>query len=269
MEAEMGCAAVGALASGIIGSGAAKDAARVQKQAADEAVAAQQAQFAQIQDNLRPFMTGGTNALNSLEWGLGTGGVQPTTGLGAGQSAGGLVAPFQPTMAQLEQTPGYQFTLKQGLESTQNSYAAKGLASSGAAMKGAANYAEDLASTTYQNQFNNYLAQNLQQYNMLAGLTNIGENAAAQLGSFGQRSVEQENQYATSGAAASAAGMTGSANALTGALGDIGTIGQRDALLYAINPNGIFGKDRPKTDVSLGPGSSSGVTVNLGFPFKL
>ena len=41
-----------------------------------------------------------------------------------------MSAPFAPTMAQLASTPGYQFTLDQGLKATQNAYAAQGLAGS-------------------------------------------------------------------------------------------------------------------------------------------
>lgn len=57
----------------------------------------------------------------------------------------------------LEQTPGYQFTKSQGLQATQNGFAAKGLGSSGAAMKGAAQFATGLADQTYETRLNDYL----------------------------------------------------------------------------------------------------------------
>ncbi len=73
--------------------------------------------------------------------------------------------------AALEATPGYQFTLGQGLKATQNSYAAKGLGSSGAAMRGAADYATGLSGATYEqrlqdylNNYNNQFTNNLNAY---------------------------------------------------------------------------------------------------------
>lgn len=98
----------------------------------------------------------------------------------------------QNMLGTLEKTPGYQFTLGQGLESVQNGYAARGLGSSGAAMKGAANYAEGLAQNTYQGMFNNYL-----------NLLGVGANAAAGQGS-----------NLIGGANAQAAGLVGASNSL-------------------------------------------------------
>lgn len=100
------------------------------------------------------------------------------------QALPGLTKPFAPTMDELSKTPGYQFALDQGLKSTQNSYAAKGLGVSGAAMKGAADYAEGLAGQTYQNAFQNDLATKSQIYNMLYNPVQLGANAAA--GAAGQ-----------------------------------------------------------------------------------
>jgi hypothetical protein len=111
--------------------------------------------------------------------------------------------------------------------------------------KSLANYAEGLASTTYQQQFTNYLTQNQQIYNMLSGQVGTGENAAAATAGVGQTAAGQSanalltgsGQYGsatTAGAAATAAGVTGAANALG-----------NSALLYGI----------------LGGGQSSGAMV--------
>ena len=87
---------------------------------------------------------------------------------------------FAPTMENLEKTPGYKFILDQGLKAVQNSYAAQGLGTSGAAMKGAADYAEGLASTTYQNQFKNwYDEQNLALDNYNKQTVNLLQQAGA------------------------------------------------------------------------------------------
>jgi hypothetical protein len=115
------------------------------------------------------------------------GGFSPFTTLGGQTSATlgmmmpSLTASFNPTMKQLENTPGYQFTLGQGLKATTNANSAMGLADSGVQGKGIANYAEGLAGTTFEQQFQNYLQQKQQQYNLLMGPTQLGAQAQGQV----------------------------------------------------------------------------------------
>lgn len=191
-----GLGAAGGIASSVIGS-------KAQTSAANNANALQQGMFDKTQANLAPFISGGAGAFGQLN---------QLTGPG-----GSLIQPFSPTMDQLSKTPGYQFALDQGLKATQNSYAAKGLGSSGAAMRGAADYAEGLAGTTFQNQFDNYLRNNMQVYNMLLGQSQVGGNAAAGLGTIGQGTGAQMGQNligagnAQAGAAVNAANSVGNA----------------------------------------------------------
>jgi len=233
------------LAGASMQSNAIQSAAQQQAAAAQQAQASQMAMFNQVQQNISPFMQGGQTALQQL---------QGLTGTGAGGNplTAPLTTPFQPTMEQLEQTPGYQFSLGQGLKATQNSYAAQGLGASGAAMKGAANYAEGLAGTTYQQQFQNFqqgfqnnLTQNAQIANILQNQVNMGANSAAGLSSAGIQSQGMANQALMSGAAASAAGTVGQANALagglTGATSSLGSGATNYALLNMMQNNGMFG----------------------------
>lgn len=67
----------------------------------------------------------------------------------------------------LSQMPGYQFLLDQGQKATQNGFAAQGLGSSEAAMKGGISFAEGLAGTSLQ-----------QQFDMLMKQAGLGEQAA-------------------------------------------------------------------------------------------
>lgn len=226
-----GIGAAGSIGSALIGSSAASSAADEQLQAAQLASQTTMSMFNTEQKNLAPFMNAGTSALSAL---------QGLTGTDAGGNGmGALTQPFQPTMQQLESTPGYQFTLQQGQQATQNSYAAQGLGQSGAAQKGAAQYAENLASTTYQQQFSNYLSQNQQIYNMLGGLVQTGEGAATNTANMGMQATAQSNNYLTSGAAAGAAGTIGSANALAGGIsGATGALGNY-ALLSQLS--GMYG----------------------------
>jgi hypothetical protein len=124
--------------------------------------------------------------------------------------------------ATLEQTPGYQFNLNQGLKSVQNSAAARGLGNSGAALKGAASYATGLADSTYQNQFNNALsnanlglASRQQSYNQLMGISQLGESAGAQTGAYGTQTAQSVGQNTIAGGTAQAAGLNGAANSLS------------------------------------------------------
>lgn len=208
-----GLSAAGGLASAFIGSNAATSAANTQAQAAANAQAQTMQMFKTIQQNLQPFQQAGSAALPGLE---------NLLGLGSNGTAG--------ILTQLQQTPGYQFALQQGLQATQNSYAAQGLGQSGAALKGAANYAEGLAGTTYNNVFNNFLST--------AGL---GVGATEALGNFASGTQSSINQLIGTQAAAQAAGTVGSANAISGGISNaLGGISQA-ALLMGLNSSGMFG----------------------------
>lgn len=164
--------AVAVIGAGALSAGAsifgAQSAANAQENAASQASATQLQMFEQMQKNLAPYMKTGTNANNLL-----------TSALPS------LTAPVTMSQTALQQTPGYQFNLYQGEKSLQNGYAARGLGTSGAAMKGAANYATGLANSTYQNQFNNAVTNKQLAYNMLSGQQSLGENAAAGVGNAG------------------------------------------------------------------------------------
>jgi hypothetical protein len=108
-------------------------------------------------------------------------------------------AQFAPTQAALEATPGYQFNLSQGTKAVQNSATAAGLGVSGPALQAGTNYASGLASTTYNQQLQNYLGQNQQDYNMLTGMVNQGTQGA----------LQQGNQITGTGQAIAGFGMQG------------------------------------------------------------
>lgn len=138
-----------------------------------------------------------------------------------GQAAGGelmnrikeLTTPISMTEDQLQKTPGYQFNLTQGLKSVQNSAAARGLGTSGAALKGASTFATGLADSTYQNQFNNAVTNQTNAYNRLYNLVNTGENAAAQTGTAGTAAANTaaSAQIGAGNAQAAASNATGAA----------------------------------------------------------
>lgn len=176
--------------SGIQASNASKRAAQVQADAATLASNRQLDQYNDTKENLAPFIAAGTESLGTAKNLLGLPGTN-----GAPDAVG--------IQAALEATPGYQFTRDQGLKSVQNGYAAQGLASSGAALKGAAQFATGLANTTYEQRLQDYL-----------GLAGGGLGAAEAQGQQGISANYTANQFSTSGAAATAAGIVGSTNAM-------------------------------------------------------
>lgn len=235
---------IGSIVSGIIGSGAAQGAASTQANASLAALA-------DIQALLKPFVGAGTSALGNLQALTGT---TP----GGNPLTAALTAPFQPTMQQLAQTPGYQFTLQQGEQAITGNYAGTGLAGgtqgigtgspittvSGPLGKALTSFAQGTATQTYQQQFSNYLAQNQQIYNMLAGQVGTGESAAAGVGSATGSLVPAAGQ-------ALASGTIGSANAISGAVGGATSAGSNAALLLALANSGMF---TPAGSTATGPG---------------
>lgn len=150
--------------SAILGAGASIFAANTQAKAAQNATNAQMSMFQQGSQQLQPFINLGKSTSNQLSAAL-----------------PGLGATFNPTMQDLENTPGYQFTLDQGMKSLESQQSALGLAGSGAEAKGLQQYTTGLASQTFQQQFENYLQQKQQQYNMLYQPTQLGASAGASL----------------------------------------------------------------------------------------
>lgn len=192
--------ATAVVGAGVIGAGAsiysANKAASAQESATQTAANTAMTQFNTVQGNLQPYMQAGNNAETTLT------NILPQ-----------LTAPVTMDESTLQQTPGYQFNLTQGLKSVQNSAAARGLGVSGAALKGASTFATGLADSTYQNQFANAVTNQTNAYNRLMGVVQTGEAAAAGTGVpasvAGQTAANA--QIAGGNAAAAGANATGSA----------------------------------------------------------
>lgn len=162
---------------------------------------------------LSPYATSGSKSIDLLMSYL-QGDAAQRAGIGGGGAS--LISTFAPTMAQLEQTPGYQFILAQGTKAAQNAAAAKGLGSSGNAIQGGVDYAAGLASTTFQQQLQNYLAQNQQAYNMLYGPGALGAQAAQGIASAATGAGQQIGGAAMGAGTSLGQGIMGAGNALAG-----------------------------------------------------
>lgn len=274
-------AAVGTIAGAVISGSASKSAADTQAQAAEDAAHLQNDQWNQTQANLKPYMQLGSSSISPLLSAMGYNVTQNSDGTYSyngtnsnnilQQKYGNFTAP---TAAQAQSTPGYSFTLNQGLKSVQNSAAARGLGTSGAALKGASTYATGLADSTYNDVYNralstynanantfqtnyNSAANNV---NRLSGLVGNGQNAAATNGTLGAAAAGNIGNTLMSGANAQASGTVGSANALSSALSGAGNT----ALTYGLLSNNAGGGNSANAQVAAADpwANSSGPGIN-------
>jgi hypothetical protein len=173
---------------------------------------------------LSPYSTAGTKSMDLLMSYL-QGDAAQKAGIGGGGAS--LISTFAPTMEQLEQTPGYQFAREQGLGATAGTYAGKGMGKSGMATRGAAEYATGLASTTFQQQLQNYLEQNKLAYNMLFQPTQLGAGAAQSLAGAATSAGQLIGNAAMAGGTSLGQGIMGAGNALAaGTQAGFGALGQ-------------------------------------------
>lgn len=151
---------------GIASMFGASQAAKAQTKAAEKATAAQKEMFGVAADQLSPFIQTGAGAGSNI-----TAALQDPY----------FTKPISYTLADLEATPGYQFIRDQGLKSIQNGYAARGLGSSGAAMKGAADWATGRALSTWKDVLGMDLQQRNEIFNRFMAPFGTGASAAGAL----------------------------------------------------------------------------------------
>lgn len=171
-------------------------------------------------NELQPFLSNGTGASNTLATDLGTNGNTGAAGYGS------LTAPFNPS--NLQNTPGYQFSLSQGNNALTNSEAAAGNLDSGAALKAAQQFGQGLASTTYNTAFNQDLATKQNTEQALAGQANSGLIAGNIVG-------DVNNNIGNAGAK----GTTSQANNITTTLANL-LSGSGTKRVIGQNPDGTL-----------------------------
>jgi hypothetical protein len=125
---------------------------------------------------------------------------------------GSLSTPFGQTNWQMD--PGYQWQLQQGQEALDRSAAAKGMTLSGAQQKAISGYNQGMASTGYQQAYNNYNNDQTTLYNRLAGVAGTGQTATNMTGQLGAGMANQVSSNQLGAGNAQAAGYIGGANAI-------------------------------------------------------
>lgn len=149
----------------------------------------------------------------------------PATDSNAGSSAGVgndprfgmLTRPFG--MADFQESPAYQFNLEQGRRAIENAASKNKTLYAPQTLQDIGRYSQGVASNEFQNAFSNYNTNLNNIWSRLYAMSGSGQNAAAQLGGFGTTVAGNMGNDITSGAAASAAGRVGSANAISGGVG--------------------------------------------------
>jgi hypothetical protein len=200
---------LGNVAGAIIGGKSAKKAAGIQADAATYAADLQKEQFDKQVELQAPFREAGLTAQNKL---------LDYMGLSAG--AGGKYAKDF-SMADFQQDPGYAFRMSEGLKALDRTAASRGGMLSGAALRGATRYGQDMASQEYTNAFNRYQTNRANQLNPLQSLMGSGQTSANTLGQAGQAYASNAGNAYMNAADARASGYMGAANSWQNALGGI------------------------------------------------
>lgn len=199
--------------------------AMLQAQQAQQAQAMQERMYREGIERMEPFRQGGVAATNRMLELYGIGGDKNASGYGS------YARPF--SMADYQADPGYAFRVQQGQQAIDRSAAANAGLQSGAALKAAARFGQDMGSQEYGNAYNRFLQQRQFQMQSLQGLASPGAQMAstgAQIGAqtgqniantmmMGAQALGQG--YENAGQARASSYM-GGASALSGALNGIG-----------------------------------------------
>jgi hypothetical protein len=210
-----------AILGGAIAASGSRSAAGTQAAAAQQGIDAQERMFNRQTELQEPFRKAGEEALNKLI---------------------PLASNYTPFgMNQFQQDPGYAFRLSEGMKSLDRTAAARGGLLSGATLKGAQRYGQDLGSQEYQNAFNRYQIERNAQLNPLQSLAGVGQTATNTLtGAAGQMGQNLATGYGNV-ANARASGYVGGTNALTSALGTGLNYMQNQQLIGRLPSNNSLG----------------------------
>jgi hypothetical protein len=193
---------------------AAKSAAQTQADAAGRASAQEYAMYQQSREDLAPYRESGYTALKDIE------GMKPF-----------LKAQFGPDQFAQYLDPSMAFRQRIGTQATERLANVGGGAISGNTMRALTDYGQNLASTEYGNAFGRFQTERSNIYNTLANIAGMGQGAVNTGVNAGQNYASQLTGLTTGSAAAQAAGTVGSANAYSGALGNVGNMAFLSSLM--------------------------------------
>jgi hypothetical protein len=141
------------------------------------------------------------------------------------------------SMQDFQADPGYAFRMTEGLKGLDRQAAARGGLISGAALKGAQRFGQELGSQEFTNAFNRFQTNRANRLNPLQSLAGVGQTTAQNLATQGQQFGSNVGNLALEGANARASGYVGQANAMNQSLGNMANaIGQGVGMYNFMNP---------------------------------
>lgn len=201
--------ATAVIGAGVLGAGAqiygANRAAQTQSANAERVAGIQQDQYKQTREDLAPYRALGTDASGRMTARLSE-----------------LTTPISVNPDDFQNSDYYKFLETQGQRGVTNSAAARGLASSGAALKGAAAFSKGLASTEWKSNFEMKRANTSDAYSRLKGLIDTGAGASAQTGKLGEQAAYNSGVALTGGANAEAAASNRIGSSISNLASNIG-----------------------------------------------
>lgn len=201
--------ATAVVGSAVIGAGAsiwsANKAADTQSENAQRVADMQQQQYQQSRSDLSPYRDIGADASGRL-----------TSRLSE------LTTPISVNPDDFLNSDYYKFLETQGQKAVTNSSAARGLGSSGAALKGAAAFAKGLNSQEWKSNFEMQRANKTDAFSRLKSLVDTGQTAAAGGGALGAEAAKNAGTALTGGANAEAAAYNSIGSSVSKAASDLG-----------------------------------------------
>jgi len=252
----IGASAVTGLAGAFMSANAAENAAEAQSNAAMQQANIQKQMFDKQIELQEPFRQGGLAAQNRLLTYLGLPG-----GEAKSPDYGMYNRDFN--MQDFQADPGYAFRMSEGMKALERSAAARGGLLSGATLKGAERFGQDLASSEYQNAYNRFNANRTARMNPLQAFLGQGQTATNVMSqAAGQAGQGIANAYGNMGQA-QASGYVGQANAFNQGVGSIS-----NAVNQYMNYNMMQNLMRPATTAAAASPYAYGAGGYTGFgPF--
>jgi hypothetical protein len=198
IETALGLSAGASVLGGVMGSRASKNAANVQSSATDRATQMQYDMNDRARADSMPWMDAGREALGTLR--------------SMTQAGGEFASPLN--VGDVQNEPGYQFGMGEGLKATGRQLARLQGRNGGATLKALTRFGTDYGATKYNDAWNRANADRGFRYNALANLSGTGQQAVNQITGVGMNTANNAGNLTTSGGAARAAGLVGSANAI-------------------------------------------------------
>jgi hypothetical protein len=258
--AEIWGIAAAAIGGAVVSGVASNLAAGTEASAANNAQQIQANEFNTITGQESPYMQSGYGAQQQLNYLLGIGspgatvnGVPLSASASSAGSYGSLVQPFNTSDWQ-SLSPSYGFQLQQGEQGVLNQDSGSQGAESGAALKDLISYNQNTANTSFNNAFQMYQTQQGNIYNRLAGISQLGQNAAANTGQQGTTLAGNEGSAAVAAGNAIGTGISNAGNSVANA-------GTQYAYLSALQGNNSGINDPNSGAFS----SSTGTTSGMGY----